>query len=135
MSKVAEPRSKVAAADRGGVDQLAEHLGDRPRRAPAEAVGPEHPREVGVARTARGAGVEPAAALGDERLRRDLISTTQPTSTSPIVGSPSPSGAARDRDAGRLEARHRRPGAVDRVDDQHPLGRSPAGATRPRSSE
>ena len=49
-----------AAADRRGVDQLADHLGDRPHRAAAEAVGPEHPRDVGVAPTAHGAGSRPS---------------------------------------------------------------------------
>ena len=122
------------AADRGGVDQLAEHLGDRPHRAAAQAVGPEHPREVGVRRQRR-RRVEPAAALGDERAARLDLDHAADLARRPSRLAVGVQARGGHRHAGGLEPGHRRPGAVDRVDDQDPLGlaRSATPGPGPRS--
>ena len=52
----------------------------------------------------------------------DGISTTHPTATSAIVGSPSRRRGG-NRHAAGLETREGRARAVDRVDDEHPLRR------------
>ena len=123
------------AADRGGVDQLAQHLDRLPHRPAPEAVAPEHPADVGVgaerdrARWTRtpgpAAGQEPVAGLDldhapelDVGHRRLAVAERR----------------QRDRDAGRLEPGHRRPGPVDRVDDQDVGGLGRARPARgPRS--
>ena len=93
MLNAAEPRSNARAADRRGVDQLGEHLGQLARRPAAEAVGPEHPVDPLVRRQQHGRDSTGLAALGRKTVP-DLISTTQPSVTSPIVTAPRRSGAA-----------------------------------------
>ena len=60
-----------------------------------------------------------------------LISTTAPSVTSPIVGSPSPSGASATLVQAASRPGERRPRAVDRVDDQHALRRRRRGVHEP----
>ena len=126
-----------AAAERGAVDQLADHLDHRARGPAREAVDPEQPLEVGVLaqrdRARRAAALARARASNHSPL---LISTTQPATTSPIVGSPSPSGASATLVQAASKPGERGPRAVDRVDDQHELRLAAAGrdhARGPRS--
>ena len=86
-------------------------------------------RERSVAPRATAPGSSPRRARRRTR-RPDLISITQPACTSPIVGpvapDPDPAEAASGASATETQAAsrpgHRRPRAVDRVDDEDPLG-------------
>ena len=133
MSKAADPSSNVAAAHRRRVDQVGDHLDGDARRAAAEAVGPEHPVDPLVGRQPHRRALDHAlAALGQEHdARRDLDDAADRHLAHRHAVAQRRGG---DRDAARLEARHRRARAVDRVDDQHGLGARRARPARgPRS--
>jgi hypothetical protein len=108
-----------AAADRGGVDQVAEHLDRRPDGPPPEPVRPEHPAHVGRgAERDRPGRLHAGATLRQEPVTRldldhapDLDVVHRRLAVS--------ERCERHRHARGLEPRHRRPGAVDRVDYQH----------------
>ena len=59
MSKRRRAEVERPATNRGGVDQVADHLGDGPHRPAPQPVGPEHPRDVALRSRAAGAGSSP----------------------------------------------------------------------------
>jgi hypothetical protein len=107
-----------AASDRGGVDQLAQHLHARSHRPPAKSVPPEHaPYIGGGAEQDRPAGAQSLPAPS----QKPVTGLDLDHAADLHVGHrwlAVPEWGERGGNAGRLESRHRRARPVDRVHDQ-----------------
>ena len=131
MSKVAEPRSKTAPPTEEASISSPSTVDQRHRRPAAEAERPEHASRGPCSGSGRGSPAAPSAVadldapapLGDEhRAALDLDHAADlDVAHRRLAVAQRRRG---DRDAAGLEPRHRRPRAVDRIDDQHLVRRS-----------